>query len=192
MSRHDKAATGYEYKYVASASSRNFSELSLEVPNDGPAKYVAFAKIDWINTNPDDASFSIYSSAKSTLKKSKQSAHDKFLFKTFLDHARKNPKKQVLSDSPEEWICSDFLMNNGGYGYLAFHLDENSKRKVGVEINEKEYTDRRLILKKPYKGQGTIKTMVEPGKELIILYRMKSQNYPSNLTLPNPKIYNLV
>lgn len=54
------------------------------------------------------------------------------MYKTFLDHARKNKKKQMLSTTPAEWVCSDFLMNDGGYGYMAFHLDENSKRKLGV------------------------------------------------------------
>lgn len=85
----------------------------------------------------DKASFCLYSPGKSTLIKSKQSNHDKFLYKTFLDHARKNSKRQVLSENPLEWVCSDFLLNKGGYGYLAFHLDENSKRKIGVELNEK-------------------------------------------------------
>ena len=85
---------------MASISSKNFSELSLELPNIEPGKYIAFAKIDWINESPDKASFSIYSPIKTTLKKSKQSNHDKFLFKTFLDHARKNKKKQMLNDSP--------------------------------------------------------------------------------------------
>ena len=76
----------------------------------------------------------MYSAGQNTLKKSKQSTHDKFLYKTFLNHARKNEKKQMLNNNPEEWICSDFLMNNGGYGYMAFHLDESSKRKLGVEL----------------------------------------------------------
>ena len=53
VSRHDAAAKGYEYKYLASTSSKNFSELSLELPNIEPGKYVAFAKIDWINMSPD-------------------------------------------------------------------------------------------------------------------------------------------
>lgn len=103
MARHDKAAKGYEYKYVGSVSSRTFSELSLTIPNEEAAKYVAYAKIDWIEThpNPDEAAFSVYSDAKATLKNVKQSAHDKFLFKTFLNHARRNPKKQVLNESPE-------------------------------------------------------------------------------------------
>ena len=55
----------------------------------------------------------------------------------------------------------------------------------------REYTERRLMLKKPYKGQGVIKTMVEPGKELIVLFRMKAYSYPASITLPTPKIYNL-
>jgi hypothetical protein len=45
----------------------------------------------------DQATFSLYGAGKSTLKKSSQSKHDKFLYKTFLDHARKNEKRQVLS-----------------------------------------------------------------------------------------------
>jgi hypothetical protein len=48
------------------------------------------------------------------------------------------------------------------------------------------------VLKKPYRGQGVIKTSVEAGKELIVLFRLKSQNYPTSLTLPTPKIYNLL
>ena len=80
----------------------------------------------------DNATFSVYSPGKSTLKKSSQSTHSQFLYQTFLDHARKNQKRQVLNQNPLEWICSDFLLNNGGYGYLAFHLDEKSKRKIGI------------------------------------------------------------
>ena len=44
---------------------------------------------------------SIYSEAKTTLKQSTQSKHKQFLFKTLLDHARKNNKKQVMSDQPK-------------------------------------------------------------------------------------------
>ena len=98
---------------------------------------MAFAKIDWIDKQMDNGTFCIYSDGKASLKKSKQSNHEKFLYKTFLDHARRNPKKQVLSEQPLEWICSDFLLNKGGYGYLAVHLDEKSQRKIGIELNEK-------------------------------------------------------
>ena len=90
MSKQEEAGKGYEYKYVASGSGRNFSDYYLELPSLESGKYVAFAKIDWHNKQMDKASFSLYSPGKATLKKSKQSNHDKFLYKTFLDHARKN------------------------------------------------------------------------------------------------------
>ena len=48
----------------------------------------------------DNATFSVYSPGKSTLKKSSQSTHSQFLYQTFLDHARKNPKRQVLNQNP--------------------------------------------------------------------------------------------
>ena len=48
------------------------------------------------------------------------------------------------------------------------------------------------MLKKPYRGRGVIKTSVEAGKELIVLFKLKSQTYPASITLPAPKIYNLV
>ena len=87
----------------------------------------------------DNGTFSLYTDGKSTLKKSKQSTHDKFLYKTLLDHARKNEKRQTLNQNPLEWVCSDFLLNKGGYGYLAIHLDEKSKRKIGIELDEKYF-----------------------------------------------------
>jgi hypothetical protein len=56
----------------------------------------------------------------------------------------------------------------------------------------REYTDKRFLLKKPYRGKGVIKTSVEAGKELIVLFRIKSQNFPTSISLPTPKLYNLV
>ena len=91
-----------------------------------------FAKFDWVRSNSDKATLSIYSESKSTLKLSKQSAHPQFLFKVLLDHARNNPRKQIISDFPSEWLCSEFLLNKGGYGYIAIHLDEKSTKKIGI------------------------------------------------------------
>lgn len=98
---------------------------------------MVFAKFDWIRKPTEQATISIYTESRSSIKKSSQSSHPQFLFKTFLDHARSNPKKQVMSESPKEWICSEFLLNKSGYGYLVIHLDEKSTKKIGVEINEK-------------------------------------------------------
>jgi hypothetical protein len=72
----------------------------LELNNLPQGKYVIFAKFDWIRINPDSASVSVYTETQVSLKKSKQSNHDGFLYKTFLDHARKNVKQQKLSDKP--------------------------------------------------------------------------------------------
>jgi hypothetical protein len=40
-----------------------------------------------------------------------------------------------MSESPYEWACTDLMTEKCGYGYLAFHLDKNSRRKIGLEIN---------------------------------------------------------
>lgn len=84
---------------------------------------MTFIKFDWIRHPKETATISFYTESKVILKKSSKFNHDQFLYKVFLDHARNNPKKQLLSESPQEWICSEFLLNKSGYGYLAVHLD---------------------------------------------------------------------
>jgi hypothetical protein len=49
-----------------------------------------------------------------------------------------------------------------------------------------------LTLEKPYRGSGIIKTFVESGKELIVLFRINAQTIPGAISLPYPKIYNLI
>ena len=98
---------------------------------------MVFAKVDWIRKPVEKGTISMYTESVSSIKKSSQSSHDQYLFKTFLDHARKNAKKQIMCESPQDWVCSEFLLNKSGYGYLAIHLDEKSTKKIGVEINEK-------------------------------------------------------
>ena len=53
-------------------------------------------KYDWIYNNPDSASVSLYAEKPIHLVKVKQSKHDNLLYKVFLDHARKNQKKQLI------------------------------------------------------------------------------------------------
>lgn len=95
VARNDEAAEGYEYKYVKSSTSKN-AEHNLELTNLPKGKYVLYVKYDWIFTNEDTAGVSIYSEAPTLLTKSKQSNHNRLLYKVFLDHARNNPKKQKL------------------------------------------------------------------------------------------------
>jgi hypothetical protein len=41
---------------------------------------------------------------------------------------------------------------------------ESNSTKSKIYFIFRDYTEKRLILKKPYKGQGVIKATVEPGK----------------------------
>lgn len=137
---------------------------SLNVGRLRKGRYIAYAKCDWVRQDPDLACLSVYSPARVHVRKVALSKSDRFLYKTFLDHAHNNPNKQLLRQSPLEWICSDFLLSESGYGYIAIHLDDRSTRRLGLELNEKEYNEKRLLLKKPYRGQGRIKLIVDPGK----------------------------
>ena len=96
---------------------------------------MVYAKYSWIYSKADAAGVSIYSERPANITHSRQFRHSQFLFKVFLDHARKNPKKQALGQSQGDWVCNDLLLNKCGYGYLAFHLGENSRRKLGIELN---------------------------------------------------------
>jgi len=75
---------------------------------------------------------SVYSTGKLYLKQITLAKSERFLYKTFLDNARNNPNKQLLRQSPLEWICSDFLLAECGYGYIAIHLDDESTRRLGL------------------------------------------------------------
>jgi hypothetical protein len=46
-----------------------------------------------------------------------------------------------------------------------------------------------LELFSPYKGKGVFKLTVEPGKELIVLFRVIPGNYGGAWNLPMPKIF---
>ena len=132
VAKYESASKGYEYKYVASDSARYFSDHYVELKSAYPGKYVVFAKCHWLNQNPQKATVSVYTTAKTSLIRTTQAKHDGFLYKTFLDHARKNPSKDHLSDNPPEWFCNTLLLNDCGYGYFVVHLDKNSKRKIGI------------------------------------------------------------
>lgn len=74
----------------------------------------------------------MYTESRITLKESKVDPKE-FMYKAYLSHARNNEENiQVMSESPYEWACTDILTENCGYGYLAFHLDKNSRRKIGL------------------------------------------------------------
>jgi len=41
----------------------------------------------------------------------------------------------------------------------------------------------------PYKGKGVFKLTAEPGKEVIVMFKMVPGNYAASFTLPVPKMF---
>lgn len=128
--------TTNKYEYIHSNSAKTFPDNYLEVENAEPGKYLLYAKYLWHNEAENEATVSAYSPAATLIKEHKDLTSSDFLSQIFYSHAAKNSKKKVLNSSPQEWICSDMLLNNGGFGYLVVHLDPESKNKLGVELDE--------------------------------------------------------
>jgi hypothetical protein len=85
----------------------------------------------WNNGNEQNkVTLSTYSVAPVVLKESTADSNQ-FLSEIFYDHASKNPKKKVLSN-PNDWICSDMLLNSGAFGYVVVNLDSKSNSKLSV------------------------------------------------------------
>lgn len=92
------------------------------------------------------ATVSVYSEANVCIMSSRVDT-DNVLHKTYLDHARNNDmNKQFMSQSPDEWVCFDVLTDNCGFGYSAFHLDDESRRKLGLQFEEQEYNQNGMEL----------------------------------------------
>lgn len=81
------------------------------------------------------------------------------------------------------------MANHGSYGYSVYHIDKNSKARFVIEFDEEDFNKQNLVLKKPYKRNGKIKTLIKPGQDLIILFRLKPYHYTEKLTIPIPKVY---
>jgi len=97
-----------------------------------------YSKYLWNNGKKSNVStVSAYSPSATNLKEIDSSNYPNFLKDIFYDHALKNnTKKKVLNSGPSDWICSDMLLNGGGFGYLVVNLDSSSGSKLGVELNE--------------------------------------------------------
>ena len=46
------------------------------------------------------------------------------------------------------------LINQGGFGYIAFGNDSQSEQKYIIKFNESDFTNQGLKMKKPYKKSG--------------------------------------
>ena len=99
---------------------------------------------------------SVYSLAPVAIKEAKGISSESFLKQIMYDHASKNPRKKPLQN-PNDWICSDMLLNDGGFSYFVANIDQGSRSRLGVTLNENEYSDKRLVLQPPHKGCSVLK-----------------------------------
>lgn len=56
-------------------------------------------------------------------------------------------------------------------------------------VKFRDYKDLRLELLPPYKGKGTLKLTVEPGKEVIVMFKMIPGDFSPSFSLPVPKMF---
>jgi hypothetical protein len=52
----------------------------------------------------------------------------------------------------------------------------------------RDYTTINLDLLPPYKGKGQFKVVAEPGKELIVMFKMKPGQMAGSFSLPIPRM----
>ena len=133
----------------------------------------------------DSGVVSIYSMSPAMIAEAQNISPDKFLNDIMYDHASKNPRRKNM-EGPNDWLCSDILLNAGGFSYFVANSD--SPKKYGVTINESEYTDRRLVLQGKYRGCSTAKEEVSAGKPCIVVAELQETNFPSSITNPAPTV----
>lgn len=91
----------------------------------------------------DTAVVSVYSLSPAAVCESTRTSPDNFLRDIMYDHGSKNSRRKQLQNS-NDWISTDILLNQGGFSYFVANIDQQSKAKLAVTIQESEYTDKRL------------------------------------------------
>lgn len=110
---------------------------------------------------------SVYSLSPATVSETQIIAPEDFLNQIFFDHAKTNPKKKNLNNT--DWVCSDILLNDGGFSYFVANLEPPSTSKLGVTVQESDYTERRLVLQHPFRGIQQSRHEVNPGKPFVVV-----------------------
>lgn len=123
------------YRYVQSMSGKSFADNFLEVERADAGKYVLYTKYLWNGVKSGQGVVSAYSLDPVAIKDCQSTTPDKFLSDIMYDHASKNPKKRAL-DGSNDWLCSDILLNEGGFSYFVANVDQSSPRKYGITLNE--------------------------------------------------------
>ena len=112
-------------------STETQNELYMTIENMEEGAYMLGCFLEG-KESENDGTMSVYSGNNMSLLKAEGKTAD-FLTKCYLDHAKKNEYgKQFLSMKPEEWVAFDILTDSCGIGYSAFHIDKDSKRKLGL------------------------------------------------------------
>jgi len=60
---------------------------------------------------------------------------ESFLQRVFLNHAYANPDKTYLSEFSGDWICTKMLYNEGGFAYIAAHVEAPTSKKIRIEFD---------------------------------------------------------
>ena len=172
------------YEYVQSKSGKTFPDNFLEVENATAGKYVLYTKYILQGKNSDSGVVSIYSMSPAMIAEAQNISPDKFLNDIMYDHASKNPRRKNM-EGPNDWLCSDILLNAGGFSYFVANSDS---KRYGVTINESDYNDRRLVLQGKYRGCSVAKEEVIAGKPCIVVAELQETNFPSSITNPTPTV----
>ena len=130
----EKTAT--TYNYVRGIMSREYSDLNIKATLK-PGTYIIYCKFDkTLNNNMvTEASVSVYSKFKVKLEHTLQKDHPDLLKKMFLEYSRSMPDKQRINNYM--WLSRKLLYNEGGFGFLTFSNDAQSKKKFVVTFDER-------------------------------------------------------
>jgi hypothetical protein len=101
-----------------------------------PGTYVLFTKFDpSIVTKklPENASVSVYSLHYTVLELIDRNKCDKILRESFLAFGKEHKRKKYENDTL--WISYKLMFKEGGYAFIAFGAEANSKHKWEVAFN---------------------------------------------------------
>ena len=128
------------YKFVKSCSDKRMADNYLELKGASPGKYVLYVKYLWGGGATNKAVVSIYSESLAQVSEFKGGINSQtFLNQIFYDHASKNSKLRKINEKGD-WVCSDILLNEGGFTYFVANVNKGSSMKLGVTLSEAQYT----------------------------------------------------
>lgn len=162
-----KKLDGGKYEYV-----EGFARADKEVWTEGilePGEYIVYTKADWPDNKPRDYTIGIYGACEAFIEKISKSSVPNFLENVYCSKARTSPKLIDYGTSGVKDCKKATELTDDGFGY--FYWRNNSNRTLEEELYLKTFDG--LRLRKPYSG-NTVKVVVKPGEEKIVLYKTVS------------------